>query len=386
MIDPKAFAEDFRARFGQEPLVFSAPGRVNLIGEHTDYNEGFVLPFAIDKRTFVGIVPRTDRLIRAHTVTLDKSAEFSLDDPVDDASKSWTVYIKGMAEVLRRQGIEVSGADILIDSDVPFGAGLSSSAALEVSLGLAMSEMAETAIDRRELALAGQQVEHEFVGVRSGIMDQFASALGETGSALLIDCRSQDLEPVNLNLDTAMLVICDSRVKHSLASSEYNRRREECEEGVRILSEHMPSVSSLRDVSSTDFERLSENLSETVAKRCRHVISENARTLAAVAAIRRGDLIETGRLMFLSHQSLQQDYEVSSPELDLLVDGAMSIGGVYGSRMTGGGFGGCTISLLESAVYDNFRRRLQDAYENAFRTTPVISPVVPSAGARQELL
>jgi galactokinase len=385
MIDPKAFAGEFIQRFEQEPLVFSAPGRVNLIGEHTDYNEGFVLPFAIDKRTFVAIAPRTDRVIRAHTLTLDKSAEFNLDDPAEE-SKSWSVYIRGMAEMLRRKEIEIAGADILIDSDVPFGAGLSSSAALEIALGLAMSEVAETAIDRRELALAGQQVEHEFARVRSGIMDQFASALSEAGSALLIDCRSLEVEAVGLNLETAMLVICDSRVKHSLASSEYNKRREECEEGVRILSEHMPDIMSLRDVSSTDFERLSEHLPEAVAKRCRHVISENARTLAAVAAIRRGDLIETGRLMFLSHQSLQQDYEVSSPELDLLVDAAMAIDGVYGSRMTGGGFGGCTITLLESSVYDRFRRELVNAYEDRFRKSPVISPVVPSAGARQELL
>ncbi len=385
MIDPQAFAAESRSRFGSEPLVFSAPGRVNLIGEHTDYNEGFVLPFAIDRRTFVGIAARTDRMVRAHTLTLGKTAEFSLDEGPGE-SKSWSVYIKGMAEVLRRKGIGIGGADILIDSDVPFGAGLSSSAALEIALGLGMSEVAKTAIDCRELALAGQLVEHEFVGVRSGIMDQFASALGESGSALLIDCRSLDVEAVSLNLETAILVICDSRVKHSLASTEYNKRREECEEGVRIMQEELPEIESLRDVPLADFERLSTSLSDTVAKRCRHVISENARTLAAVAAIRRGDLIETGRLMFLSHQSLRHDYEVSCPELDLLVDEAMSIDGVYGSRMTGGGFGGCTISLLEGSVSDDFRRRLMNAYEDGFRKTPVISAVVPSAGARQELL
>jgi galactokinase len=288
--------------------------------------------------------------------------------------------------VLAGKGIETNGADILIDSNVPFGAGLSSSAALEIALGMAISEAAATAIDPRELAFASQQVEHRFAGVRSGIMDQFASALGESGSALLIDCRSLEVKPVHLRLEDTFLVICDSRVKHSLASSEYNRRREECEEGVKLLGSHMKGVNSLRDITAADFESLAHELPDVIRRRCRHVISENARTLAAAAALERGDLLETGRLMVLSHQSLRDDYEVSCPELDLLVETATAMPGVSGARMTGGGFGGCTINLLQKSAYEEFEDAINAAYRATFNQEPHISIVVPSEGARQELL
>jgi galactokinase len=385
MIDAAEFSNEFSKRFGGKPAVFSAPGRVNLIGEHTDYNEGFVLPFAIDKRTYVGIAPRTDGMVRAHTRTLKKSVQFALSDPVP-GNVDWSTYLRGVITVLAGKGIETNGADILIDSNVPFGAGLSSSAALEIALGMAISEAAATAIDPRELAFASQQVEHRFAGVRSGIMDQFASALGESGSALLIDCRSLEVKPVHLRLEDTILVICDSRVKHSLASSEYNRRREECEEGVKLLGSHMKGVNSLRDITAADFESLAHELPDVIRRRCRHVISENARTLAAAAALERGDLLETGRLMVLSHQSLRDDYEVSCPELDLLVETATAMPGVSGARMTGGGFGGCTINLLQKSAYEEFEDAINAAYRATFNQEPHISIVVPSEGARQELL
>ena len=322
MIDPVEFSSAFKQRFGGEPVVFSAPGRVNLIGEHTDYNDGFVLPFAIDKRTYVAVTPRTDKMVRAYTRTLDKYVEFHLSDP-PPKKVDWSTYLRGIIAILAEKGIEIGGADILIDSDVPSGAGLSSSAALEIALGMGICESVSTKIDARELAFAGQQVEHRFAGVRSGIMDQFASALGEQGCALLIDCRSLEVTPVSLPLEDVLLVICDSRVKHSLASSEYNRRREECEEGVKILANKLEGITSLRDVSAADLDRFSDDLPEVIRQRCRHVISENARTLAVTAALGRGDLGETGRMMVLSHESLRDDYQVSCPELDLLVETAM---------------------------------------------------------------
>ena len=385
MIDPEEFSNDFKKRYGADPVVFSAPGRVNLIGEHTDYNEGFVLPFAIDKRTYVAAAPRTGGQIRACTRSLKKSVEFALSDPAP-AGIDWSTYLRGVIKVLSEKGIEISGADILIDSEVPFGAGLSSSAALEIALGIAICEVASTSIDPRELAFASQQVEHRFAGVRSGIMDQFASALGEAGCALLIDCRSLEVEPVPLPLEDVILVICDSRVKHSLASSEYNRRREECEEGVKLLGKRLPNVSSLRDVSAADFESLSGELPDVIRRRCRHVISENARTLAVSAALRRGDLRETGRLMLLSHESLRDDYEVSCAELDLLVETVVAVPGVMGARMTGGGFGGCTINLVSRSVFDEFQAKVTASYTNAFKREPHMTVVVASAGARQELI
>jgi galactokinase len=281
-------------------------------------------------------------------------------------------------------GLFTGGADLLIDSDIPFGAGLSSSAALEVSLGLALASAAGVEIDRHELAFAGQRVEHEYAGVRSGIMDQFASALAIKDHALLIDCRSNDVEHVPLELGDTLLMICDTRVKHSLASSEYNKRREECEEGVQLLAERIRGVASLRDISTDDLEKYESELPDIIGKRCRHVVTENERTTAAVDALRRDDLSEVGRLMYLSHDSLRDDYEVSAQELDLLVDTASQTDGVYGSRMTGGGFGGCTISMIRGDIYEEFSGRLTDAYASKFGRDPEIAIVKPSDGAREE--
>lgn len=384
MIGVREFAAEFTRRFGVGPRVFSAPGRVNLIGEHTDYNEGFVLPFAIDKRTYVAVARRDDRIIRAHTLTLEKTAEINLD--AENDGEGWTKYVVGMASVLREQGLFDAGADLLIDSEVPFGAGLSSSAALEVSLGLALAYASGVDIDRRDLAFAGQRVEHDYAGVRSGIMDQFASALAKKDRALLIDCRSNEIEHVPLELGDTLLIICDTRIKHSLASSEYNKRRAECEEGVRLLSEMIDDVTSLRDVSFEEFEEHKDGLPEVIAKRCRHVITENERTLAAVDALRRGELRELGRLMYRSHESLRDDYEVSCAELDHLVETARPIAGVLGARMTGGGFGGCTINLVRSNVYESFATLVSSAYRERFEREPAISVVKPSAGARAEEL
>jgi len=377
---------EFRKRFGGEPNVFSAPGRVNLIGEHTDYNEGFVLPFAIDKRTYAACAPRADRQVSVYTKTLNKTAEFSLDADSRETSskKEWSLYIRGIAATLESRGHKLRGADLIIDSEIPFGAGLSSSAALEVCAGFALWNTATGDADLREIAFAGQQVEHEFMGVRSGLMDQLTSSLGRRDHALLIDCRSNDIEYIPLALAGHTLVICDTQVKHELASTAYNERREECERGVELLSAELTGIKALRDVNISDFEAHEYSLPDPIRKRCRHVVTENARVLAAAGALKRNDLDEVGRLMYLSHDSLRDDYEVSCPELDLLVDTASRMTRVLGARMTGGGFGGCTINLIEDKFYTEFKAEIILSYKKAFGRAPIISAVTPSDGARQE--
>lgn len=383
MIDLADFRNDFRDRFTGEPRIFAAPGRVNLIGEHTDYNEGFVLPFAIEKRTFVACTARDDRVIRAYTRTLDRGTRFGLDEPPTDETERWATYLRGTAAVLRRDGAALKGADLLIDSDIPFGAGLSSSAALEVAAGMALTAVAGGTMGLREIALMGQEVENEFVGVRSGIMDQFASALSREGHLLLIDCRS--LETTNIPFAPAglELVLCDSKVKHDLAAGAYNRRREECEEGVRRLRASLPGISSLRDVTVADLDAYGHLLPPNVRRRCRHVVEENRRVLAAVDAIIAGDLGLVGELMHASHESLSIDYEVSCAELDLLVDTARTGPGVLGARMTGGGFGGCTINLVRREAFEAFKSVITRKFHDAFGHEPGIMPVKPSKGAEE---
>ncbi len=379
-----AIVREFKDRFGGEPRVFSAPGRVNLIGEHTDYNEGFVLPFAIQMRTFAACLAREDRRVCVYTRTLDKSAEFSLDDSPKGQANEWSLYIRGMAAALEDKGRQLRGANVVIDSEIPFGAGLSSSAALEVCSGLAFSVISECGHGLREIAYAGQEVEHQYIGVRSGLMDQLTSALGRRDNALLIDCRSNSVDYIPLELKGLSLVICDTKVKHDLAASAYNDRRNECEQGLELLSEHLGEIQSLRDVSADDLENYKSVLPDPVRKRCRHVVTENARVLAAVDAIKHADFAEVGRLMYLSHHSLRDDYEVSSPELDLLVDTASRLDCVLGARMTGGGFGGCTINLIEGGLYFDFEHEIRASYVRAFGSEPVVFQVRPSDGARQE--
>lgn len=380
MIDLSAFTDDFRTRFRAEPRLFAAPGRVNLIGEHTDYNDGFVLPFAIDKQTYVACSHREDGRVSAVTRTLDNAFEMQLGAPSVNG-EPWTTYVRGMAEILRENAPAFRGANILIDSDIPFGAGLSSSAAFEVALGLAFSAMAGLGNSPKEIALWGQRVEHEFIGVRSGIMDQLASALSRANHLMLIDCRSLETTYVPFDRSDLVLAVCDTKVKHNLAATEYNRRREECEAGMEMLAEFVPGASSLRDVSVAKFSELAGRLPEPVRSRCRHVVTENERVHNAVKAIEHSDFARLGRLMYESHESLRDDYEVSCRELDLLVDAARRIPGVVGARMTGGGFGGCTINLVEVGVFNEFVEQLQSRYRSALGADPCITAVRPSQGA-----
>ncbi len=379
----ESLRETFRQRFGSEPRLFRAPGRVNLIGEHTDYNEGFVLPMAIQQGTTVAGARRPDRLVRVFSVNLDKAEEFDLDRPGAQRRGIWLDYVEGVAQALLKRAPGLSGADLAIESDVPIGGGLSSSAALEMSVAMALVGLSGVKLDKVSLALSGQESEHAYVGIHSGIMDQFVAVLGKAGHALLIDCRGLRGEPVRLSLSDSAIVVCDSRVKHELGSSEYNTRRSQCEQGVELLRNAMPGIRALRDVSVAEFRLHEPLLPEPVRRRCRHVVTENERTLSAARALSSGDVGEMGRLMFASHESLRDDYEVSCRELDVLVDAASSVAGVWGARMTGGGFGGCTVNLVRRSAIERFRETVTRVYARAAGREPTIFVAEPSEGARE---
>ncbi len=373
----------FRQLYSTEPRLFRAPGRVNLIGEHTDYNDGFVLPVAIDRATIVAAAARSDRRIRVYSAEKKESVEFDLDHAGTKQRGIWQDYVEGVAQALLASGEQLCGADLALTSNVPDGAGLSSSAALEMSVGFALLSLSGAGVDRVRLALAGQRAEHEYVGTKSGIMDQFISAMGEKNHALLIDCRTLQATAIPFDTSRAEIVICNTGVKHKLASSAYNQRRSECEQAVELLRAKLPDIQALRDVSVGDFEKYKELLPEVIRKRCRHVVTEDARTLHAVEALRADDLPRMGQLMYESHASLRDDYEVSCAELDALVEAAKSIEGVFGARMTGGGFGGCTINLVEREVVAEFRKRIAGSYNEKFGREPEIYVSEASDGASE---
>jgi galactokinase len=373
----------FRERFRAEPRVFSAPGRVNLIGEHTDYNEGFVLPMAIAERTYVAAAPRSDGTIRVYSLELKKDRSFKLSDPWARRGK-WLDYIEGVARALTLRGVNVAGADLYVTSDVPLGAGLSSSAALELAVGLAFNALGGGLLTPHDLALAGRAAENDFVGVRSGAMDQLASALGREGHALCIDCRSLEVTPVPLPKDDVRFVVCDTGVRHAHANNGYNERREECERALALLRAAGRPVESLREVGIEELDALSRILPEPLDRRVRHVVRENARTTAAVDALKRGHLAGFGRLMNGSHASLRDDYEVSAPELDFVVAHAQREPGVIGARMTGGGFGGSAVILVDGADVQSLFESLTRSFGEKFRRKPDLRIAWASDGVREE--
>ena len=335
---------------------------MNLIGEHTDYNDGFVMPVALDFSTWVYLTPLDQRRLHIHSENFNEAVEVDLDDQNLAARGHWSDYPIGVAVTLERAGYRLRGASLRIRGEVPIGSGLSSSAAIEVATACALTANSDLKIDGRELALLCQRAENEFVGARVGIMDQFVSLFGQVQKALLLDCRSLEFKLLPL-LDNVRLIICNTMVKHELASSAYNERRAQCEEGVRLLSQFYPNVRALRDVSIEQLEQRRHELPEVVYRRCRHVITENARVIEAGEALERHDLERFGKLMAASHVSLRDDYEVSSDELDLMVELAGKLDGVYGARMTGGGFGGSTVNLVREEKADEFRARVAEQYE-----------------------
>jgi galactokinase len=363
-------------------ITFRAPGRVNLIGEHTDYNAGFVMPAAINLSAYTHVTPREDRQLQIRSDNFEDEVEIDLDDATLQARRHWSDYPVGVAVMLERAGHRLRGGRLEIKSEVPMGSGLSSSAAIEVSVACALAANSGVVIDRKELALLCQKAENEFVGARVGIMDQFVALFGEEQRALLLDCRSLEYELAPIP-DTVRLVVCNTMVKHELASNAYNKRRAECEEGVEYFAKFLPHVQALRDVTLEELEQYGRDLPEVIYRRCRHVITENERVLAAADALEQHDLRRFGQLMAQSHVSLRDDYEVSSRELDLMVELAAPVAGVYGARMTGGGFGGCTINLVDARQVENFRRTVADGYEESTGLKPEIYVCEASKGAEQ---
>lgn len=383
MRDPIQLQEDFRARFGATAVVYRAPGRVNLIGEHTDYNDGFVFPAAIEYYCWVAAAPRSDKQLLIYSENFNETAEANVDSISPAGKNHWANYPLGVAWALQNAGKRLKGADLFIRGDVPLGAGLSSSAAIEVAVGFALLHQSGVAIDHMELARLCQKAENEFVGAHVGIMDQFVACHGLRAHAVLLDCRSLEFQQVKLSAGI-QLVICNTMVKHEIASGEYNRRRDECEEGVRVLRGVLPEIRALRDVTSVQLEAHRALLSATVYSRCCHVVTENERTLEAVRALDAGKLSVFGRLMLESHRSLRDDYEVSCKELDLMVEIAAEQQGVIGARMTGGGFGGCTINLVEAAAVEAFKQNVAAKYHAETGLKPEIY-VSPAADGVQQV-
>jgi galactokinase len=371
---------EFVRLYGREPRIFRAPGRVNIIGEHTDYNDGFVFPAAINLFTWVAIAPRDDRRIVIRTENLHEQVDFSLDSPAPIAPRHWTSYVRGVARALEEGGYPPRGADLLIRGEVPLGAGVSSSASLEVAVGYALVAIAGRTIECRRLAQICQRAENEYVGAHTGIMDQLASSCAVSGRALLLDCRSLEFRALPIP-EGLRLVICNSMIRRELSSSAYNTRREECEQGVRILAGLIPGVRALRDVTFAQLEEFRSKLPEIVYKRCRHVVTEDDRVLTAAMAFENNELDRLSRAMAESHRSLRDDFQVSCPELDLLVELADNSAGVHGARMTGAGFGGCTINLVHSDFVNPFRARISAEYERRTKLKPDIYVCDAASGA-----
>ena len=361
----------FAATFGDDNhlQVIMAPGRVNLIGEYTDFNEGFVFPMTVDRGVYVGIRARDDQRVRVKSIRFGELIDYRLDDFEKPELGHWSCYVLGVIEELRLLDLVSHGFDAVIDGNLNLGAGLSSSAALETATTLALQSLFDFEMSRVDVATLCQRVEHRYANVMCGIMDQFASGLGRSNHALLLDCRTLSHVNISTNLDKYRIAIISSEVKRKLASSAYNDRRLQCEEGVALFRQFDPTIASLRDVTRDLFDAYGDQLSEIVFQRCRHVITENARVLDASAALAAGDLTEFGRLMTASHNSLRDDFEVSCDELDCLVDIANGTEGVLGSRMTGAGFGGCTVTLIHMDAIETLRANLLP-YTDRFGLNP----------------
>ncbi len=360
-----------------------APGRVNLIGEHTDYNDGFVCPMAIDKYNTIIARPRSDGKIRMCSIPEEEMAEWSIDGPVAKEGPKWALYPKGVTEILRQKGLLKRGMDAVVRSTVPLGGGLSSSAAFEVCTGLTLLEINNAKMGMVDLALAGQWAEHNYPGMPCGIMDQFISAMGEKGHALLLDCRDRSTKQVPLDDPDVLVLIANSNVKHELVSGEYQARRNQCEAAVSWLQKKNPKLKSLRDASVQMLEDNRMGMDPTAYKRAHHVITEIARTTAFGDALIKHDYNLCGKLMYESHASLRDDYAVSCSELDVLVEIARTVPGVFGARMTGGGFGGCIVSLVKTEAADKLTKTLKTEYKKKVGKETTIFTTVPSQGAHR---
>lgn len=382
MLDVTGTTELHEERFGQRPRVFAAPGRVNLIGEHTDYADGFVMPAAINFATFAAISPREDGAVVLRSENFGDQTTRSLDDLPVRGSGHWSDYPLGVLSVLREEGVAVPAFSVTLNGDVPLGAGLSSSAAIEVATMVAVLSLTDTKISLPQIARLCQRAENGYVGASTGIMDQFVACCGAADHALLLDCRSLEfrLAPIPSNLS---LVISNTMVKQSHAGGEYNMRRAEVEEGTAILRRHRPEIKKLRDATVEDLNKWGGEMPLSVLKRTRHIITEDERTVAAADALESGDLKTLGRLMYEAHASYRDDFEASCPEADVLVELASREEGCIGARLTGGGFGGCTVNLVETAHARRFSDNLREGYKKATGIVADIYLCHASAGVRE---
>ena len=373
--------EKFKAMFGDGASLLAWPGRVNLIGEHTDYNLGFVLPGAIDKAIYVALKPNDGTVCRVYSLDYDETVELDLHG--EKPSQQWACYVYGVCQEMEKRGALILPFDMAFGGDVPLGAGLSSSAALESAVGFALNETYGLGFDREQLAKIGQMTEHNYVGVRCGIMDQFASLFGEAGHVIRLDCRSLEYKLEPFDPQGCRVVLFDTQVKHTLASSEYNVRRAQCEAGVAVVLRHVGGVESLRDVTADMLDTYKGEMDEVVYRRCRYVVDENQRLLDACAALEKGDYVTFGQKMNGSHEGLSRQYEVSCDELDFLADIGHRTDGVLGARMMGGGFGGCTINLVRAEAYDGYLAEATDRFAHRFGHAPRVIEVNISQGARR---
>jgi galactokinase len=382
----------FAALFDRAPLktggrkthVVRAPGRVNLIGEHTDYNDGFVFPMAIEPQVTIVCRARDDGLVRlASTAFPGALAEFSVRGKIGKGEPTWANYNRGVAAQLQAEGIPLVGMDALLSNTLPVGSGLSSSAAIEVGTAVALLALAGRKMEPSRIALLCQKAEHEFAGVPVGIMDQMIVASGRPGHAMLLDCRDLSRRFIPIDPHDLRVVIVNSMVKHELTGGEYAERRRQCEEGVEYFKKGQPQVKALRDVTLAQVESARGKLPDVVWRRCRHVVSENARTTAAAAELTARHYEIVGKLMLQSHASLRDDYEVSVEELDFLVEQSMKVHGVYGARMTGGGFGGCIVALVQPPAVEPLSGHLREAYSRKYGKEPGIYVTTATAGAEE---
>jgi len=383
MINKQILKDSYKKHFGEgEPRVFTAPGRINIIGEHTDYNGGFVLPGAVDKAISMAICPNGSKTV--NIVSLDyENAMCTFEIGALQPREQWASYFYGVIEEMRERGAEVGGFNAVFGGDVPLGAGMSSSAALESCVGTALNTLFSLGFSKLDLARIGQMTEHHYIDVRCGIMDQFASIFGEKGKVVRLDCRSLEYELVPFTPKGIEIVLIDTMVKHTLASSEYNIRRAQCEEGVAVIKKYRPEVELLRDVTLEELEAHRDEMDPMSFRRCAFVINENKRLMAACAAMEKNDFEEVGRQVYATHDGLSQEYGVSCVELDFIVGIARQHEEVLGARMMGGGFGGCVIALVREKGVEAYVADVKKQYEAKFGVEPRVIEVAISDGARE---
>ena len=363
----------FRELFKEEPLLVKSPGRVNLIGEHTDYNMGFVLPAAIDKAIYFAVAPGHDKKSVLYSYDMNDSFEFSFENlEMQKSGKHWPNYLMGVVDQFIKNGYDVKGFNCVFGGNIPIGAGLSSSAAIEAGLAFTLNHIFNLGIDKLSLVKMSQKAENEFVGVNCGIMDQYINVFGKRGNVLRIDCRSLEYEYFPFNYENVSVVLFDTCVSHSLASSEYNQRRKECNSGTELIRRSNNGIKSLRDADINLLTSFESEMDPVIYRRCKYVVEENSRLLNACNALSKHDLKTFGSLMYQTHEGLSRDYEVSCEELDFLVELTLNNPEVYGSRMMGGGFGGCTINLIEKDAVEDISKKVIKEYTNKFNKEPKI--------------